>query len=61
MDYFFKKVERKVADKTKREISTPLKLTPPDFIVWIQGFKFSPCYFVLITVLNYAIFQETFT
>jgi hypothetical protein len=59
--WFEKKWKEKWLHQQKEKFSKPLKLTVPDYIVWIEGLKFAFFYYVFTMVLKFVIFQEVFT
>lgn len=59
---WFKKNWKKNWLKVQKEkFSKPLKLSAPEYIVWIQGLKIGFGYYILIIITKFVIFQDTFT
>lgn len=45
----------------KEKFSKPLKLSAPEYSVWLHGLKIGIGYYILIMLTKFVIFQETFT
>jgi hypothetical protein len=59
--WFQKRWKEKWLIKQKEKFSKPLKLTPPNFIVWVEGIKIGLTYYLLTMVLKFVVFEEVLT
>ena len=59
--WFIKAWKKKWLAKQKEKFSKPLKLSPPEYIIWLQGLKIGIGYYILIMITKFVILNDTFT
>jgi hypothetical protein len=59
--WFEKKWKEKWLIKQKEKFSKPLKLSVPEYNVWLHGLKIGTGYYLLIMFTKFVVFQEPFT